>query len=278
MLKPSHESLSIDDNRSALIVTKQKRRKRPNALKREQGRNLQQKAANSPHWLWGTHAVEAALGNPDRTIHRVLATQNAKKRLPLHQAEDVSVRDLERILPDQAVHQGLAALMSSLAPISLAELIKRTPSRIAVLDQVSDPHNLGAVLRSAAAFGVDSVVLQTRHAPAMTGIVAKTAAGAVERVTECRTVNLARALNTLEEAGYYTIGLTGKADATLSETIPAQKPIALVFGAEGKGLRPAVAKACTWQAHIPMSPGMESLNISNAAAIAFYEAARPRST
>ena len=231
---------------------------------------------NGPAWLWGTHAVEAAINNPARQIKRFVATPNAMRRLGLTGAEALAAREIDKLLPPGAVHQGVALQAMPLPAVGLGEVTARKPKRIAVLDQVSDPHNLGAVLRSAAAFGVEVLIMQTRHSPAMTGIVAKSAAGAVETVTVCRVVNIARALEALKEAGYTVIGLAGQADAELGHLVAGEAQLALVFGAEGAGLRPAVAKACTWLAHIPIAAQMESLNISNAAAIAFYEAARGR--
>ena len=265
-------------------MTKQKGRNRPNAQNGKQMWNSGQKNANrnansnpnAPVWLWGIHAVEAAVNNPARQIKRFVATPNAMRRLGLTGAEELSARDIDKLLPPGAVHQGVALQAMPLPVVGLGEVIERKPKRIAVLDQVSDPHNLGAVLRSAAAFGVEALIVQTRHSPAMTGIVAKSAAGAVETVTACRVVNIARALETLGEAGYTVVGLAGQADAELGKLVAGEEHLALVFGAEGAGLRPAVAKACTWLAHIPIAPQMESLNISNVAAIAFYEAARGR--
>lgn len=258
-------------------MTKQKGRNRPNDQNDRQMRDFTQKSANDPVWLWGTHAVQAALGNPRRHIKRFVATENAARRLGLKQAEELSARDIDRLLPPGAVHQGVALEVLPLPAIGLAEIIERKPRRIAVLDQVSDPHNLGAVLRSAAAFGVGALVVQTRHSPAVTGIVAKSAAGAIETVLECRVVNIARSLDMLADAGYTVIGLAGEAEAKLGDLTGGEDRLALVFGAEGAGLRPAVAKACTWLARIPIAPDMESLNISNAAAISFYEAARGHS-
>ncbi len=252
-------------------MTNKKTRNRPFDAKSGKPRSV---GSMEPLWLWGVHAVEAALANPDRKILRQVGTPNAIKRLGLDQAEEMKARDIDKLLPAGAVHQGVAVHVRPLEAVALDDLIAAGPQIVAVLDQVSDPHNLGAVLRSAAAFGVGGVVLQTRHSPALTGIVAKAAVGAVEMVAETRVVNIARALDQLADAGYTTIGLAGGAAADLAATIPAGEKIALVFGAEGAGLRPAVAKACVWTARIEMQPVMESLNISNAAAIAFYVAAR----
>ena len=255
-------------------MTKQKGRNRPNGAKHAQKHNSGKNSSPDKLWLWGTHAVEAAIANPKRTILKLVSTANAARRMALNDAEDMAAREIDRLLPPGAVHQGVAALVQPLPVVGLAEIIERKPKRIAVLDQVTDPHNLGAVLRSAAAFGIEAVIVQTRHTPPVNGIVAKSAAGALEMVTECRVVNIARALDDLGKAGYVSIGLAGEAGADLADMIPADAPVALVFGAEGAGLRPAVAKACTWLAKISIYSAMESLNISNAAAIAFYETVR----
>ncbi len=252
-------------------MTNKKSRNRPFGAKGSKTRSV---SSTEPLWLWGVHAVTAAMANTERKVLRLVGTENAIKRMGLEEAEALKPRDIDALLPTGAVHQGIAAHVRPLALTGLEDLIASGPHRIAVLDQVSDPHNLGAVLRSAAAFGIGGLVLQTRHSPPITGIVAKAAAGAVEMVKETRVVNIARALGQLANAGYCTIGLTGDAPAGLASTIPAGDKVALVFGAEGAGLRPAVAKACMWTARIEMQPIMESLNISNAAAIAFYEAAR----
>ncbi len=232
------------------------------------------RADGGPVWLWGSHAVEAALANPARVRHRLVATGNAARRLGLAAHEDIAPAELDRLLPPGAVHQGLALLADPLPETPLEDLVAARPARLAVLDQIADPHNLGAIYRSAAAFGIGGLVLQTRHSPPVTGIVAKAAVGAVERVAETRVVNIARALETLAEAGYLVIGLAGSGVMTLAEAVRDARPLAFVFGAEGAGLRPAVEKACTVTARIPISPGTESLNVSNAAAIAFYEAVR----
>jgi 23S rRNA (guanosine2251-2'-O)-methyltransferase len=147
---------------------------------------------------------------------------------------------------------------------------------LVIMDQVTDPQNVGAVFRSAAAFGLGGVVMQTRNAPAHGGALAKAAAGAIERVEEIRAVNISRAIDTLRDAGWRVVGLDGGAEQTLEQAFAGDEPLAIVLGAEGAGIRPGVAKACTGLARIPIGEGMESLNVSNAAAIAFYEAGRRR--
>ncbi|MEM7663252.1 MAG: RNA methyltransferase [Pseudomonadota bacterium] len=249
---------------------------KPNPRKRSVRRQSQLKqgsSANGPIWLWGSHAVLAAINNPNRSIHRLVATSNAANRLSIDQAETLSAKEIDQLLPAGAVHQGAAALVDPLATIDLDQLIENGLRRIAVLDQVADPHNLGAIFRSAAAFGFSGVVLQTRHAPEITGVAAKAAAGGIEIVSECRVVNIARSLDALTEAGFTVIGLTGDGVSSFASLIDSSDRIAVVLGAEGAGLRPAVAKACSCLARIPMSQAMESLNVSNAAAIAFNLAA-----
>ena len=228
------------------------------------------------NWLWGVHAVTAALANPKRKLTRLLGTKNGLDRLGQTQArgEVVEPSAIDALLPRDAVHQGLAAQFESLPTVQIDDLIEGECRRIAVLDQVSDPHNLGAIFRSAAAFGFGGLVLQTRNAPAITGIVAKSAVGAIETVQECRVVNISRALETLNDAGYHTVGLAGAGDASIEAAVSGAGKLAVVLGAEGPGLRPGVAKACAELARIPIAAEMESLNVSNAAAIAFYEAAR----
>ena len=227
-------------------------------------------------WIWGIHAVEAALANPDRKLIELLATENAAARLPANAPapQIVTAKEIDPRLPPGSVHQGLALRAEPLDPLALEDLIDEEIQRIVVLDQVSDPHNLGAIYRSAAAFGFGGLVLQTRNAPPITGIVAKSAVGAIETVAEVRVVNISRALEQLGEASYHTVGLAGEGEADIAQAVKGAGKLAIVLGAEGPGLRPGVAKACAELARIPISPAMESLNVSNAAAIAFYEAAR----
>ena len=227
-------------------------------------------------WIWGVHAVEAALANPERTLIELLATENAASRLPAGhmKARIVTAKEIDDHLPPGSVHQGLALRAEPLEPAAIEDLIEDGTPRIVVLDQVSDPHNLGAIYRSAAAFGFGGMVLQTRNAPPITGIVAKSAVGAIETVVEVRVVNISRALEQLADAGYHTVGLAGEGQADIAKAVSGAQKLAIVLGAEGPGLRPGVAKACAELARIPISSEMESLNVSNAAAIAFYEAAR----
>lgn len=250
---------------------------RNSAARRNTGRDRGRSGGSldGPVWLWGTHAVLAALQNPSRSIISRLATENAARRNSLDASFEIATaKAIDAALPAGAVHQGIAIQAHPLEPAPLERVIDAGAARIAVLDQIADPHNLGAILRSAAAFGVDALVLQTRHAPAITGIVAKSAAGAAETVNECRVVNIARALDALRDAGYHCVGLAGEGTERIETAINGAPKLAIVLGAEGSGLRPAVAKACDTLAKIDISPAMESLNVSNAAAITFYAAQR----
>lgn len=254
-------------------MSKSRPRKRPESAKPRGPVNASKVTVN---WLWGQHAVEAALANPKRRLKRVLATKNALERAKRRPAEyiDISPSVLSGLLPAGAVHQGIAVETDPLAPTHLEDLIGQGVTRLVVLDQISDPHNLGAIFRSAAAFGFGGVVLQDRNTPAITGVVAKSAAGAIETVPECRVVNVARALDQLGEAGFHTVGLAGEGSSFVDDAVKGAAKVAIVMGAEGAGLRPGVMKACAEIARIPIESAMESLNVSNAAAIAFYDVSR----
>jgi 23S rRNA (guanosine2251-2'-O)-methyltransferase len=228
--------------------------------------------------LWGRHAVEAALLNPQRQHRKLWATREGISSLdgelpadfPLEYAE---VADLARLVAHDAPHQGLVLECEPLGDLHLDEILTDEADRpLVVLDQVTDPHNVGAILRSAAAFGAAALVTQDRHAPPESGALAKAASGALEIVPWVRVVNLARALEEIAEAGYWRIGLAGEAEATFGEALPSG-PVALVMGAEGEGLRHNIAAHCDALAKLPIRPEMESLNVSNAAAIALYAVA-----
>jgi 23S rRNA (guanosine2251-2'-O)-methyltransferase len=228
------------------------------------------------HWIWGVHACLAALSNPARQIERVLASKNAAHRLPAGVA-NVQLLDpdaMDGMLPPGAVHQGLAVRAKPLEPLELHEAATPLDGRpVLILDGVTDPQNVGACFRVAAAFGARAVILQDRKSPPFTGALVKAAAGAVDLVAHVRAVNLARTIEGLGALGYLTLGLEGDADGELAAAI-GSRPVALAVGAEGKGLRPAVAGACERLARIPIAPAMESLNVAAAAAIALYEARR----
>lgn len=254
-------------------MSKPRPRNRPNSHKRKMSGRAHGSGEN---WVWGAHAVTAALANPNRKLKRLVGTRNGLSRLgeKASRGEDLAPAAIDALLPRDAVHQGLAAQFEPLLPVQIDDIIEAGLQRVAVLDQVSDPHNLGAIFRSAAAFGFGALILQTRNAPAITGIVAKSAVGAIETVQECRVVNISRALEALGEAGYHTVGLAGAGEASIEAAVSGAEKLAIVLGAEGPGLRPGVAKACAELARIPIASEMESLNVSNAAAIAFYAASR----
>ena len=209
-------------------------------------------------------------------MKRLVATRNARVRLGevIDQAEDITPSALEALLPTNAVHQGVAGYFTSLPDESLEDLIASGAQRLVVLDQISDPQNLGAIYRSAAAFGFTGLIMQTRHAPSINGRVAKVAVGALDQVRTCRVVNIARALEQLSMAGYHTVGLAGAGRSQVAQAVRGTDRLVLVLGAEGPGLRPGVARACAELASIRIDSAVESLNVSNAGAIAFYEAAR----
>lgn len=228
--------------------------------------------------MWGVHAVLAVLANPARRIERIVATRNAASRLPEGIDPQILEPDaIDGMLPPGAVHQGLAARAFPLEPLSLEGACAPADGRsVIILDGVTDPQNVGAVFRSAAAFGARAVILQDRKSPPLTGVLAKAATGAVELVPHVRVTNLGRTIETLRSLGYLTVALEGETDLPLADALNDKRPAALVLGAEGRGLRPGVAEACEKRARIPIAPAMESLNVSAAAAISLYEAARAK--
>jgi 23S rRNA (guanosine2251-2'-O)-methyltransferase len=181
--------------------------------------------------------------------------------------------DLGRLVPNDAPHQGVVIEVEALEDVWLDGILQQSPERsvLLVLDQVTDPHNVGAILRSAAAFGAVGIVTQDRHSPPESGVVAKAASGALERVPWVRAVNLARALEDIAEAGFWRIGLAGDADLELKDALGPER-VALVLGAEGAGLRHNTRDHCDALARLPISDAVESLNVSNAAAVALYAA------
>ena len=227
-------------------------------------------------WIYGLHAVSAALENPARKIARLIATAGAAEKQrqagPYWRPEIVERQEIDAALPPGAVHQGVALLADPLAQPALEDVIGKVgeSATIVVLDRVTDPHNIGAVLRSAAAFGALAVVQTERGAPAATGIVAKSASGALETVPLVTVTNLARTLDVLQRSDFWCVGLDGDAERTLAEVAPSGR-IALVLGAEGRGLRRLTRDHCDLLARLPTLPPITSLNVSNAAAVALYE-------
>ncbi len=238
------------------------------------GHRPSQPAQGRPRF-WGRHAVIAALANPNRTVRRMWGTREALAALDLPPVIPVTyadVADLGRLVPQDAPHQGLVIEVDPLPDIWLGDLLEQAQGHrrpLVVLDQVTDPHNVGAVLRSAAAFDAVGIITQDRHAPPESGALARSASGALELVPWVRVVNLARGLEEIAEAGFWRIGLTGHAKGTLAEVM-GEARIAIVLGAEGEGMRQNTEAHCDELAKLPISPKVESLNISNAAAIALY--------
>ena len=233
--------------------------------------------------IFGIHAVEAALGNPNRVIRHVALSDNAERRLSASLAarqlvhERVLPRDLDRRLGADTVHQG-ALLEAEPLPettlSALSEALHHGP--LLVLDQVTDPHNVGAILRSAAAFGAAGLILTRRHSPPLDGALAKAASGALEHVPVALVQNLARALAELKELGVTVVGLDGEATQRLEDDAWPQRA-ALVLGAEGKGLRQLTRQSCDRLCRITTAGPLASLNVSNAAAVALHWTALQRS-
>jgi len=236
-------------------------------------------------WLYGAHAARAALRNPVRKILRVVGTAEAIARLKddpeiapaiLSRAHTVGRGELDDLVGPGAVHQGVAVLARPLDP-DLDDVLERAASLpqacVMVLDQVTDPHNVGAVLRSAAAMGALAVLAPDRGAPAESGTMAKSASGALDIIPYIKGVNLVRMLEQLKEHQFWLVGLDAGAEKELAE-IDLTGRIALVVGAEGEGLRRLVGETCDHMAHLPIDAAMESLNVSNAAAVALYERIR----
>ncbi len=256
-----------------------------------EGKRPSSRPAGGAYWLAGTHAVIAAMENPERVVRRLVATAEAANGLTdrldairagraLPGLDVLDRAEIDRLLPSGAVHQGLAALLEPLPALVIEDIARdgsqRTDAIVVVLDQVTDPHNVGAVLRSAAAFGALAVVVPDRHAPDETAALAKAASGALERMPLVRVTNVVRALELLKEAGFWTAGLAADAPVTLAEAKLTGR-VVLVLGAEGEGMRRLTREHCDHLVRLPMTGAMESLNVSNAAAVALYELVRAKS-
>jgi 23S rRNA (guanosine2251-2'-O)-methyltransferase len=226
--------------------------------------------------LYGLHTVRAAIDNPKRKIQRMLVTRNAVERLEIadvsalpFKVDIVDPRDIDKITGSDAVHQGVLIEAKPLKPKSLADL-KGTPL-VVVLDQVTDPHNVGAVIRSAVAFGAGALIVTARHSPQESGVLAKSASGALEHLDVIEVKNLADALGELHEAGFRTIGLDSDGADEFDTALSGER-IALVLGAEGKGLRQKTRETVSALARLDMPGPIRSLNVSNAAAVSLYAA------
>jgi 23S rRNA (guanosine2251-2'-O)-methyltransferase len=247
------------------------RERRPTQPKRNFGPRL--RAADGPALLYGWHTVKAALENPRRRFRRLLTTENAARRLaddgvklPLA-PELVRPDAIAARLPPDAVHQGLVAEVDPLPSPAIEDV--QADGIVLALDQITDPHNVGAILRSAAAFGVNAVVMTARHSPEATGVLAKSASGALEYVPIAEVGNLARALDALKARGFLLVGLDSSGTAQLA-ALPLACPLALVLGAEGKGLRQLTHATCHYVARLDLPGAIKDLNVSNAAALALY--------
>lgn len=233
-----------------------------------------------PVYLYGIHTVRAALDNPRRGKRSLLLTPNARTRLeemgPLGKvkATETTPKELDRLLGGEAVHQGVALEVD---PIDRFGLDDVEPLKlVVVLDQVTDPHNVGAILRTACAFGADAVIVTSRYAPRETGVMAKAASGALDLVPLIEVRNLGNALETLKQKGLEIVGFDFEAPAPLSVR-PAGGPLAVVLGAEGKGLRQRTRELCDQLVRLDMPGPIKSLNVSNAAAIALFAVTAGRS-
>ena len=229
-----------------------------------------------PVFLFGNHACLAALVNPMRKIKRILVTKNTQSELgkKLSGIKNLIVTEgqkIDHLLPPGSVHQGIAMECEPLAQPSLQSWLADAHDRpLLILDQVSDPHNIGAILRSAAAFDIGAIITTDRNAPTESGVMAKAASGALEIVPMIAVTNLVQAIELIKKSGYWIAGLDGHAKQTIAEA-KLDRKTALALGAEGSGLRRLTAEHCDFLVKLPMSERMESLNVSNAAAVAMYD-------
>jgi len=254
-----------------------KRKSGPRSGRRFPPRSKAERQADR-FWLYGVHPVAAALANSERTVLRLLATDNARRRLEglagasVVPVEPTTPKELSRLLGEDAVHQGLACEVEPLPSPGLDALAAEA-RLVLFLDQVTDPHNVGAILRTAAAMAADAVVVTARHSPAETGVLAKSASGALDLIPLVVVPNLARALEEIGEAGFERIGLDSDGPEILEDVYSADR-LALVVGAEGKGLRQRTRQLCNRLARLDLPGELRSLNVSNAAALALYSAHR----
>ena len=238
-------------------------------------------------WLYGNHTVHAALANPLRKIKQVLATSEALSRLPEEIKHSAAVKNavsversaIDTQLSGDAVHQGIAVQVSPLPTLNVTDVLNKLsdekPALVVALDQVTDPHNVGAVLRSAAAFGVKALILTRHNAPEETGVLAKAASGALENIPIIRVTNLKRTLKDFYSLGFWSVGLEATADTSI-DSMQLPHRCVFVLGAEGKGMRQTVRESCDFVARMPIAGPIQSLNVSNASAIALYEWRRQR--
>lgn len=234
-----------------------------------------QRSSQDPNrlWLWGIHACQAALTNPQRKCFRLLMTQSIAKDFSLNvtcKTELVDSQVFSRFLPEGAVHQGIAM---EVAPLPELAFPKKDKGVVVVLDQVTDPHNVGAIIRTARALGALGIVMTDRNAPPLSGVLAKAASGALELLPVWKVTNLARTLDELKDMGFWTVGLDERAPKTLSKDDLPPK-LALIMGAEGEGLRRLTQEKCDFMTKLPTDPDFPTLNVSIATALALYELVR----
>lgn len=235
--------------------------------------------------LYGFHAVREAWLNPLREVKALLLTDQSARGFDdqIAQARKLGLKrpaptmmdkqKLENLLPKGAVHQGIALECSALPEVDLQDILVRVHQKprscIVMLDQVTDPHNVGAILRSASAFGLDGVVMQKKYAPMLDGVLAKTACGAVDHIPVAQVTNLARAMEDLKDAGYFVLGLSEHAPVSLGEVKPSEKCV-IILGSEGEGMRRLLKENCDSLVRLPTGGAIASLNVSNAAAVCFF--------
>lgn len=266
---------------------KQKSKAKTRPDKDFKAKDFQTKALKETHSLYGLHALEAGLKNPRRHIRKIYITSDHpflkdETLAPFIEKIGYSLKSKAEITAlignEDAVHQNILAEVEPLAPRNLNDHLKNLkPGQkgfYLMLDQVSDPHNIGAILRSACAFGALGVIVQDKHAPRLNATICKIASGAAEHIDLIAETNLARALDSLKETGFWAIALDEKGPQDLNRSLSGLDRAVLVMGAEGPGLRPLILKSCDLTAHLPTSGNFSSLNVSNAAAISLYEAAK----
>lgn len=235
-------------------------------------------SGKAPLIIYGRHAVMSALQNPQRKISKILCTKdNAEELRKLNAKLNLNIverREIDKLLPQDAVHQGFALYCSELENYDLEEIIELSSTRekchILILDQVTDPQNIGAIIRSCAAFNSLALIMQDKNAPSETGAMVKASAGTIEHLPICRVTNLSRAIEQLKNADFWIIGMDGYAKTTVDKMNKSGKT-AIIMGSEGKGMRRLIEEACDSTIKLPMNPQVESLNVSTAAAIVLYE-------
>lgn len=228
--------------------------------------------------LYGKHAVLSALANPNRDIVRLMATKEAsdeiKGKVEAHKLNIVDKKEIEKLVPREAIHQGIALTTYPLEDYALEEICDMAEEKnsccVLILDQVTDPQNVGAIIRSCVAFGASALIMQDRNSPDETGALVKASAGTIEKLPISRVTNLSRAIEQLKKAGFWIVGMDGYAKTDVSQLEKSGK-VAIIMGSEGKGMRRLVEDSCDITIRLPISADVESLNVSTAAAIVLYE-------